>query len=181
MQSPDDVLSFWFDEHGQEDWFGGKPEFDAALAARFAPTHAAVAAGEAYLWRKSIEGRLAEIIVLDQFSRQLYRGSPKAFVQDGMALVLAQEAIATGLDQNLPVFRRMFLFMPFVHSESLVMQAQSIRLFQSFGEEGWLKYAHGHLETIQKFGRFPARNKALDRESTPDELAYIAESAARSS
>lgn len=178
MQSPQDVLTFWFEEHGQEDWFGGKPEFDAALAARFTATHEAIAHGEGYHWRTSIEGRLAEIIVLDQVSRQLHRGSPKAFAQDGMALVLAQEAVAQGLDRDLPTARRMFLYMPYQHSESLPIQAQSMRLFQAMGDENLLKYARGHFEAIQRFGRFCKRNGVLGRESTPEELAYIAEGGA---
>lgn len=173
MQSAEDVLRFWFEEHGQDDWFGGKPEFDAELKARFAATHEAVAAGEGYVWRHSIEGRLAEVIVLDQFSRQLHRGSPRAFAQDGMALVLAQEAVAQHLDQQLPPVRRVFLYMPYQHSESIVIQAHSVRLFQALGDEEMLKYARGHFDVIQRFGRFCKRNAALGRTSTPEELAYI--------
>ena len=102
MRTHQDVLKFWFEDHGQADWFGGKPEFDAELAADFADTHAAVARGEAWEWRKTPEGRLAEIIVLDQFSRQLHRKSPLAFASDDMALTLAQEAVAGGHDQAIP-------------------------------------------------------------------------------
>ena len=173
MQAPEDVLKFWFVDHGQEDWFGGKPEFDAKLAAQFSATHERIAAGEGYLWRSSAEGRLAEIIVLDQFSRQLYRGSPKAFASDGMALVLAQEMVAQGLDQKLTPGQRVFVYLPYEHAESLAMQAHSLRLFQSIGIEQATQFAKWHVEVIQRFGRFPKRNKALGRESTPEELAYI--------
>jgi uncharacterized protein (DUF924 family) len=173
MQAPEDVIRFWFVDHGQPDWFGGKPEFDAEIAAKFTATHAAVAAGEAYTWRKTAEGRLAEIIVLDQFSRQLFRGQAKAFATDGMALVLAQEAIAQGLDKELDTMQRTFLYLPYQHSESPSLQAQSLRLFQSIGNEQGIQFARWHVDVIQRFGRFPKRNKALGRESTPEELAYI--------
>lgn len=176
MQSPDEVLRFWFEEHGPDDWFSGKPEFDALLKARFEPTHEAVARGEGFVWRGTTDGRLAEIIVLDQFSRQLYRNSPKAFSQDGMALVLAQEMIAHGLDRDLPLDRRLFIYMPYQHAESRVIQAQSVRLFQSLGDENYLNFARWHFDVIQRFGRFSKRNTVLGRESTPEELAYIAES-----
>ena len=175
MQSPDDVLHFWFEEHGPDDWFSGKPEFDALIKARFEPTHEAVARGEGFAWRGSVDGRLAEIIVLDQFSRQLHRGSPVAFSQDGMALVLAQEIVAQGLDRDMPTERRLFVYMPYQHAESLVIQAQSVRLFQALGDENYLNYAKWHLEVIQRFGRFPKRNAVLSRDSTREELAYIAE------
>lgn len=173
MQAPEDVLKFWFVDHGRDDWFGGKPEFDAKLAAQFSATHERIAAGEGYAWRHSPEGRLAEIIVLDQFSRQLYRGSPKAFASDGMALVLAQELVAQGLDQTLTPPQRIFAYLPYEHSESLAMQLHSVRLFQSLGIEEVTQFAKWHVDVIQRFGRFPKRNKALGRESTPEELAYI--------
>jgi len=174
MQSPDDVLAFWFEEHGEDDWFAGKPEFDAAIAARFTATHEAVSAGEGYLWRKSIAGRLAEIIVLDQFSRQLHRGNGRAFAQDRMALVLAQEAVAQQLDRDLPAERRTFLYMPYMHSESMVIQAHSLRLFQGLGDEKSTQFAQWHVDVIRRFGRFPKRNAPLGRESTAEELAYMA-------
>ncbi|MHA6689941.1 DUF924 family protein [Devosia sp. A449] len=174
MRSAEDVTKFWFVEHGMEDWFGGKPEFDAALAAEFADTLPRVALGEAWEWRQTPEGRLAEIIVLDQFSRQLHRGLPEAFAQDKMALALAQEAIAAGADQAIAMERRMFLYMPFMHAESLVIQDEGCKHFAQFGEES-LKFMTGHRDCIARFGRFPFRNKALGRESTPDELAYMAE------
>lgn len=174
MRTANDVTRFWFVEHGMGDWFGGKPEFDAALAAEFTETHAAVARGEAWQWRKTPEGRLAELVVLDQFSRQLHRGEAAAFAQDKMALALAQEAIAAGADKAVPEERRMFFFMPFQHAESLVIQNEGCRHFAQFGEE-MLKYMTDHRDTIARFGRFPFRNKALGRVSTPDEVAYMAE------
>lgn len=173
MQAPEDILRFWFEAHGPDDWFAGRPALDAEIAARFSDTHARVAAGEGYSWRRTPEGRLAEIIVLDQFSRQLFRGEARAYAQDGAALALAQETIAQGLDQKLPPDRRLFIYLPYEHSESLVIQAHAIRLFQSLGDEKNLEFARRHFEVIQRFGRFPRRNVALGRDSTPEEQAYI--------
>jgi uncharacterized protein (DUF924 family) len=174
MKPAEAVLNFWFVEHGQDDWFGAKPEFDARLAATFGETHLAVAAGEAWHWRQTPEGRLAEIIVLDQFSRQLHRGDAKAFGSDAMALALAQEAVAGGHDQALEVQRRMFLYMPYMHSESLVVHEESVRLFTSLGMEETLKYELAHVEVLKRFGRYPRRNAALGRTSTSVELEYCA-------
>ena len=174
MRTAEDVLRFWFVEHGQDDWFGGKAEFDTALASQFAETHAAVARGEAWQWRATPEGRLAEIIVLDQFSRQLHRGEAAAFAQDKMAVVLTQEAIAAGADVEIAPERRMFLFMPFMHAESLVLQDEGVRHFAQFGAD-MLKFMTDHRDTIARFGRFPFRNTALGRQSSAAELAYMAE------
>ena len=172
MRNAADVLTFWFDEHGMADWFGGKPEFDVAIAGTFAETHAAVARGEGWTWRSTPGGRLAEIIVLDQFSRQLFRGRPEAFASDGMALALAQEAVAGGHHNFLSVQQRMFLLMPFMHAESLPVQQESLRLFTALGSEDALKAAQGHIELIRRFGRFPKRNAALGRVSSPEEAEY---------
>jgi uncharacterized protein (DUF924 family) len=174
MRTANDVLEFWFVEHGKEDWFGGKAEFDVALAAQFSDTLPRVALGEAWQWRETPEGRLAELIVLDQFSRQLHRGSPEAFAQDKMAVALAQEAIASGADMAVPVERRMFVYMPFMHAESLVIQDEGVKHFAQFGEEQ-LAFMKEHRDIIARFGRFPLRNKALGRQSTDGEIAYMAE------
>lgn len=172
MRSAADVLSFWFGQYGQDDWFGAKPEFDTAVADNFADTHAALARGEGWSWRSTPEGRLAEIIVLDQFSRQLFRGRPEAFVSDGKALALAQEAVAGGHHQFVPQERRTFFLMPFMHAESRLVQQESIRLFTALGLESHVKFARGHADIIERFGRFPKRNAALGRVSTPEEEEY---------
>ena len=174
MMSAARVLEFWFVEHGRAQWFGGGPEFDAKLAAEFAETHLAVAAGEAWRWRETPEGRLAEIIVLDQFSRQLHRGEAKAFASDNMALALAQEAVAGGHDQALDQQKRMFLYMPYMHSESLVVHEESVRLFTSLGIEETLNYELAHVDVLKRFGRYPRRNAALGRTSTSVEAEYCA-------
>lgn len=168
------VIAFWFAEHGFEDWFGGKPEFDAEIAARFADAHAAAARGEAWSWRVTPEGRLAEIIVLDQFSRQLFRGRAQAFAQDGMALALAQELVSRGADMALPPPQRMFAYMPLMHAESIPVQEAAAPLFEALGIEDCAKAARDHLALVRRFGRYPKRNAALGRASTEAEQAYLA-------
>lgn len=175
MRNADAVLSFWFEEHTAEDWFAGKPEFDAEIARAFGETHAGVARGEAWTWRDTPAGRLAEIIVLDQFSRQLFRKRPEAFAQDKMALALAQEMVAQGLDRQFEQPRRGFIYLPYMHAESRLVQAQSVRLYESLGDADQLDYARKHRDTIERFGRFPFRNAALGRDSTAEEQAYMAE------
>lgn len=180
MQSAQDVLQFWFVDHGKEDWFGGKAEFDDELAAQFSQLHPQVARGEAWTWRETPEGRLAELIVLDQFSRQLHRGSAEAFAQDKMALVLAQEAIATGADDAVPRDHAAFFYMPFMHAESAVIQEEGVKLFTAHGDADQLEFMTKHRDTIARFGRFPFRNEALGRQSTPQEVKYMQEAGERS-
>jgi uncharacterized protein (DUF924 family) len=175
MRTEVDVIKFWFETHGEKDWWGAKPAFDREVASSFGETHARLALGEGFSWRGNSLGRLAEIIVLDQFSRQLYRNDPRAFAQDGMALVLAQEAIAGRHDLVLRVERRMFLYMPLLHSESLAIHEAAQSLFTTLPDEGFAKSAGQHRDCIRRFGRFPKRNAALGRVSTPAELAYLAE------
>jgi uncharacterized protein (DUF924 family) len=175
MQKPEAVIDFWFVAHGSKDWWGADPAFDREIADRFGDTHARLALGEGFAWRGTAQGRLAEIIVLDQFSRQLYRGSPKAFAQDGMALALSQEAVAHGFDRQLEGDRRMFLYMPFMHSESVLVHETATPLWTALGGEDFQKSGDQHLAVLRRFGRFPKRNAALGRASTPEELAYIAE------
>lgn len=175
MQDFEDVLDFWFVEHGPDHWFARTDEFDAALAARFRETHQAVARGEAWAWRQQARGRLAEIIVLDQFSRQLHRGGADAFAQDKMALVLAQEAVALGVHEAVGKPAGMFVLMPFMHAESVVIQEEGMRLFEAYGEPEQVDYMAKHRDTIARFGRFPFRNAALGRQSTAEEIAYMEE------
>ena len=174
MQSPETVITCWFVEHGAKDWFAADPGFDRLIAERFANTNRALARGEGFVWRATAAGRLAEIIVLDQFSRQLHRGSPLALAQDGMALVLAQEAVAAGADQSLDAAKRGFLYMPYMHAESLVVLEAGLPLFAAFGED-FARSARDHLACLRRFGRYPKRNAVLGRASTPEELAYLAE------
>lgn len=172
MQGPEELIRFWFVEHGYDDWFSGDAAFDAKCN-RFADLHAQVARGEAWAWRETPEGRLAELILLDQFSRQLHRGRPEAFAQDNMALALAQEAVAGGHDMAVEQGWAMFFYMPYMHAESLVIQDEGVKLFAAMGNENALQYMIDHRDTIARFGRFPFRNQALGRQSTPEELAYM--------
>lgn len=180
MPGPQAVLKFWFADHGYDDWFGGKPEFDTALASQFTDLHPQVARGEAWHWRQTPEGRLAELIVLDQFSRQLHRGEAEAFAQDKMALVLAQEAVAAGADDAVDRDWAMFFYMPYMHAESLVIQDEGVRLFTLHGDEKVLEFMRKHRDTVARFGRFPFRNAALGRQSTAEEEAYMREQGDRS-
>ena len=172
---PDDVLEFWFVEHGPQDWYSGDPEFDARCAARLSDIHAKAIRSELWTWRETPQGRLAEIILLDQLSRQFNRGSAAAFASDTMALALAQEIVSRGLDAELSVHERLFAYMPYQHSESLLIQEESVRLFRSLGDDEYLPYAIEHHDIIARFGRFPLRNTALGRTSTSEELAYMKE------
>jgi len=175
MRTADEVLKFWFEDHGNDDWFGGDPEFDRLLDREFRKTHEALSRGEGWLWRATPPGRLAEIIVLDQFSRQLHRGTAAAFAQDGMALVLAQELVMAGLDRDMTEQQRIFAYMPYMHSESLLVHEEAVRLFRSTGNENVIAFEMRHVELLRRFGRYPKRNAALGRESTPEERDYIAE------
>lgn len=171
-----DIIGFWFEEATAKQHFSKDEAFDAQIRARFSDTHAAAARGELFEWRDSPEGRLAEIIVLDQFSRNLFRDSPHAFACDSMALVLTQEAIRAEADQDLSQQQRLFLYMPCMHSESRHIHAIALTLFESLGLEENLKYEQRHKAVIDRFGRFPHRNALLGRESTPEELEFLRQS-----
>lgn len=175
MHQPGEIIRFWFEEHNNKDWFGSAPEFDQELHENFFDLHAKVARGEAFKWRITPPGRLAEILVLDQFSRQFFRGEGRAFASDPMALTLAQELVASGGDKTLGNEQRVFAYMPFMHSESLTIHDEAVRLYKELGIEDNLRFEHSHRDLIVRFGRFPMRNAALGRQSSKEELAYIAE------
>ncbi len=169
-----EVLRFWFEELTPEQWFAGGEELDAKIKERFSDIHTQVAAGEFWEYRTDAHAYLAEVIALDQFSRQMFRGSAEAFAYDGMALTLAQHAIAAGFDQQLDQSERQFLYMPFMHSESKQIHAAAVPLFESLGEPEVIKYEHIHKDIIDQFGRYPHRNQMLGRESTAEETDYLA-------
>lgn len=171
-----EVIDFWFTEHAKTNWFSGDTAFDAEVENRFENLHKAVATGETWQWRKKPLGRLAEIIVLDQFSRQIFRDAAKAFATDSMALVLAQELVAHKTDAKLSTDQRMFAYMPYMHSESLLIHNEAIRLFTALGNNKVLEFEMQHQYLIKRFGRYPKRNIALGRASTDEELDYIAQS-----
>ena len=167
------VLQFWFKELDTKDWFRKDDGLDQLIQAQFGQVLDAAAACELYKWRSTPDGRLAEVIVLDQFSRNIYRDSPKAFAQDALALALAQEAVAIGADMALPVSQRAFLYMPYMHSESALIHEQTIKLFEQAGLENNLGFEKRHLAIIQRFGRYPHRNAILGRQSTPEEVEFL--------
>ena len=171
----DEVLAFWFEELGPDDWFGGGDEVDDRIRRRFLALHEALDNEVPASWRATARGMLAAVIALDQFPRNLYRGDPRAFATDPMALALATEAIERGLDRAMSTDERQFLYLPFEHSEDPDVQARSVELFASLDDEDTLGYAVRHKEIIDRFGRFPHRNEALGRESTPEELAFLTE------
>ncbi|MCF6327047.1 MAG: DUF924 domain-containing protein [Devosiaceae bacterium] len=175
MVNLNEVIKFWFEDHDQKDWYGSTDEFDKLLHEKFFDLHGQVCAGEADHWRQNPQGRLAEIIVLDQFSRQFFRGKAQAFAYDGMALVLAQELVATGGDKTLTTDQRSFAYMPYMHSESLKIHEVAVKLFGSLDVEASLEFEIAHRDVIVRFGRFPKRNEALGRTSTKEEKAYIEE------
>ncbi|MGH7107190.1 MAG: DUF924 family protein, partial [Acetobacteraceae bacterium] len=165
-----EVLQFWFEKATPEQHFKRDDGFDSAIREHFAEIHAAAARGELAGWRETSGGRLAEIIVLDQFSRNLFRADPRAFAGDLVALVLAQEAIHAGADREMPAARRAFLYMPFMHSESRVIHVDAERLFRQSGLERNYEFELKHKAIIDRFGRYPHRNAILGRKSTPEEI-----------
>ena len=173
QQIPDTVLSFWFDEITPRQWWEKSPEFDQLIAQRFGALHQAAARCELFAWRETARGRLAEILVLDQFSRNIYRDTALAFACDPLALALAQTVVAVSADRELGKQERSFLYMPFMHSESPVMHSKAMALFDVPGLENGLEFERKHKSIIDRFGRFPHRNILLGRESTPQELEFL--------
>lgn len=176
LRSPvtcDDVISFWFDEIEPAQWWKVDAELDRRVARHFAVVHAQAVRGEIAHWRNTSEGRLAEILLLDQFSRNIWRNTPQAFSTDGVALVLAQEAIRDGVEAALELEQRRFVYMPFMHSESPEIHRQAVRLFGQKGLEDSLRVALRHQEIIERFGRYPHRNTILGRPSTAAELEFL--------
>lgn len=167
------VLDFWFDEANQPYWFEKNDSFDEQINEQFGATLDAAKAGECAHWRETAEGALAEIIVLDQFSRNLYRNSPQAVAQDGMALVLAQALVKREAYQQIAVERRKFAIMPFMHSESKLIHEQGLPLFEALNDDYTLSFEVKHKEIIDRFGRYPHRNEMLGRESTAAEIEFL--------
>lgn len=167
------VLHFWFDEVSPEQWWASDPEFDRLIAERFGEYHRQAALCELFGWRESARGRLAEIIVLDQFSRNMFRDTPRAFAYDGMALALAQEGVALGAARALKPVERSFFYLPYMHSESALVHEKAVRLYDINGIPENYEYELRHKAIIDRFGRYPHRNKILGRESTAEELEFL--------
>lgn len=168
-----DILDFWFSPETQPNWFAKNDQFDQSLKEKFGDILEQASKAELWSWRKNADGRLAEILVLDQFSRNIFRDTPRAFTQDSLALTLAQEAISQDLDKQLSPEQRSFLYMPFMHSESKLIHEFALKLFQRLGNPENLEYEIKHKIIIDRFGRYPHRNQILSRESTEEELSFL--------
>lgn len=175
LEEASSVLAFWFTELDEEQWFKADEGLDNLIRSRFKRTHAAAAHAELWPWRVTPQGRLAEIIVLDQFSRNIYRNDPRAFACDNMALALAQEALRLEVDRALTNTQKAFLFMPFMHSESLAIHDTALELFNVDGLEAQFRHEIEHRDLLLRFGRYPTRNEILGRTSTEEEKRYLKE------
>jgi uncharacterized protein (DUF924 family) len=173
MNTYEHVLTFWFESIKPAQRWRKDRRFDELVTERFFELHQLAIQCELYEWRKTAKGRLAEIIVLDQFSRNMFRGQSESFAYDAVALALAQEAVGLGVDKVLDPDERSFLYMPFMHSESLKIHQQAIPLFESNGVQSTLEYEIKHKNIIERFGRYPHRNAVLGRESTAEELVFL--------
>lgn len=168
-----DILNFWYTPPMSQHWFSSTAAIDADIRARFESTWVAAKAGELDAWKQTPEGCLALCIVLDQFPLNMYRGQALSFSTEQQAVAVTKHALAQGFDQQLPPERLMFLYMPLMHSEQLADQEASVRLFAASGLVENARFAEHHRGIVQRFGRFPHRNAALGRESTPAELEYL--------
>lgn len=182
------VIDFWFGapgspEHGRprKVWFQKDDAFDAAIRERFGPLVERALRGELADWAATPDGALAEILLLDQFTRNSFRGTPRAFAGDPRALAAAVAAVGQRFDAALPAFQRGFVYLPFEHAETMAAQDESVRLFGRLAAEGgegaasMLDYAERHRDVVERFGRFPHRNAILGRRSTAEEEAYLSE------
>lgn len=180
----EDILNFWFDDPDaiaaggyRKVWFSKDLDFDRAIQTQFLTDYQQAAIGQLDHWQSTPEGCLALILLLDQFPRNLFRGQPQSFATDAKALTIAEQAIAQGFDQALPLIQRWFVYLPFMHSEDLTMQQRSVQLYTTFQDNpvtpSAYTYALKHLEVIERFGRFPHRNVILGRETTPEEAEFL--------
>lgn len=173
MAAAQDVLGFWFEEIQPAAWWKVDPAFDELVRSRFGVLHERAGRCELFGWRATPEGRLAEVIALDQFARNIHRGKPGAFAADPLALALAQEAVAAGADLKLPVERRAFLYMPYMHSESAAIHAVAEPLMRERAPQHTHDFELKHKAIIDRFGRYPHRNAVLGRVSTAEEVEFL--------
>ncbi len=166
------IVSFWR-EAGPDKWFDDDEAFDRALTERFLATHDAATRGELAAWEDSAGGALALILLFDQFSRNMFRGTARAFAADPLARATAEHAIARGFDQATEADLRQFFYLPFMHSERLADQDRCVELYAALGDPDQSKYATGHRDIIVKFGRFPHRNRVLGRDTTQAEQDFL--------
>lgn len=173
MSDPNAVLSFWFEEIEPSQWWTKDLDFDRMVEQRFQSLLERAVCCELSDWRTSAEGRLAEVIVLDQFSRNIYRDQPASFAADSLALALAQEAVSGGFDAQLTPTQRSFLYMPYMHSESMQIHEAAVTLFEKNGVQNNLDFEIAHKKIIEQFGRYPHRNEILGRTSTQAEIEFL--------
>jgi uncharacterized protein (DUF924 family) len=173
--TPQEVLDFWFGECTREDWFKVSASLDQEMRRRFRDTHLALAGGVVGAWRATPANQLATVIVLDQFPRNIYRGTALAFATDGLALQEAKTALNAGADQAVAREHRCFFYMPFEHAEDLIEQDKAVDLFRALGDEEYFDFAIRHRAVIATYRRFPHRNAALGRVSTEAERDYLAQ------
>lgn len=171
---PQTIERFWFADDMRQAWFRSTPTLDAEIRERFHDVWQHAARGELDDWADTPEGALALVVVLDQFPLNMFRDVPEAFSTEAAALAVARRAVDTGFDQALSPERRAFLYMPFMHSEDLADQERAVALFEAARLSDNLRFARHHREIIRRFGRFPHRNGILGRQSTPEEIAYLA-------
>ena len=168
-----DILKFWFEDINPSQWWIKDEEFDKLIIKEYSEIHTRAIRCELFEWRENASGRLAEIIVLDQFSRNIFRGLPQAFANDSLALALTQEAIKSGEDKELNPVEKSFLYMPLMHSESLKIHQIATKLFQEIGIQNNIDFGIKHKKIIEQFGRYPHRNEILGRESTIEEIEFL--------
>ncbi len=184
--TPEEVLAFWFGREGEEGygefreaWFFKDPDFDREIRDRFEDVYEEAIAGELEAWKEEARSCLALIVVLDQFPRNMFRGDARMYAADGLALAAARHAVEQAYDRELPPFQRMFVYLPFEHSENLEDQRFSVELFRRLaeetGSEDLVVYALRHLRIVERFGRFPHRNEILGRRTTPEEAKFLEE------
>jgi uncharacterized protein (DUF924 family) len=177
LATPQDVVAFWRDA-GPDRWFAKDEGFDALCRARFLATYEAAARGDLNDWELVAEGALAVVLLLDQFPRNMFRGTRRAYQADATARDTADRAIERGFDKQVDPELRVFFYLPFDHSEDPADQERSVALHEAAGDAEGLKWGRHHRDLIARFGRFPHRNAILGRESTPEEQAYLAEEGA---
>lgn len=174
MVSIRELLDFWFSEQVAKLWFNSTPAFDNELRERFGATYAAACRDQLEHWQETAEGALALVILLDQIPLNIFRGQPQSFATEARARAVAEQAIAHGLDARLSGPQKAFLYMPYMHSEKQADQDISVDLFSRAGLDNNLRFAKHHREIVRRFGRFPHRNAILGRESTPEEIEWLA-------
>ena len=184
MSTAEEVLDFWFGREGEEGygefreaWFTKDPEFDREIRDRFEPVYEEAASGKLEDWKSDLHSCLALIVVLDQFPRNMFRGDPRMYATDELARAAARHAVDHAYDRELSPAQRLFVYLPFEHSENLEDQRRSVELFRGLsvemGSEDLLGYAVRHMEIVERFGRFPHRNEILGRATTPEEVEFL--------